>query len=128
MERSVNIGGREIHLRMSALVPRLYRFHTGRDLISDMRRIEKSQKQAVEQLEPTADADEQEAARMAATDMTIFEDLSYIMAKHAGEELPSTVEEWLAEMDGPTDFYRILPVALELWRLDQESTSTAIKK
>ena len=48
MERTLNIGGADLRMRASALIPRLYRFRFGRDLIKDMSQLEKAYKKAEE--------------------------------------------------------------------------------
>ena len=42
MERAVNINGKEMRMRASALIPRLYRYKFGRDAISDMMSLKKA--------------------------------------------------------------------------------------
>lgn len=47
----------------------------------------------------------------------MFEDLAYVMAKHADAGIPNTPEEWL---DGFNTFsiYQVLPRLIELWGLN----------
>ena len=47
MEKTLVIGGEEIKMRASALIPRIYRFKFGRDLIRDMKELERNYKKAV---------------------------------------------------------------------------------
>ena len=44
MERTVEIDGKPVRLRTSALIPRMYRFKFGRDLVADMNQLRKSWK------------------------------------------------------------------------------------
>ena len=52
--------------------------------------------------------------------LELFENVSYLMAKHADPAIPSTVEEWL---DGFNTFsiYQILPQIIELWGLNVQT-------
>lgn len=52
--------------------------------------------------------------------LEIFENIAYIMAKHADNTIPDTAEEWL---DGFNTFsiYRILPSLIELWGLNVQT-------
>ena len=49
-----------------------------------------------------------------------FENIAYIMAKHADPSLPDTPEEWL---DGFNTFsiYQVLPQLIELWGLNVQT-------
>ena len=48
MERTVNIDGREVRLRASAAIPRMYRIRFRRDIIQDMSSIQRAISQARE--------------------------------------------------------------------------------
>ena len=52
--------------------------------------------------------------------MEMFENIAYIMAKHADPAVPNTPEEWL---DGFNTFsiYQILPQIIELWGLNVQT-------
>lgn len=112
-------------MRASALVPRLYRFSFGRDMISDMRQLQKAFKKATS-LPDTATEEERQDAQLSVMDLTIFENVAYIMAKHADKTVANSLEEWL---DGFQMFsiYEVLPHILELWGLSQQTTSVAKK-
>ena len=47
-------------------------------------------------------------------DLEIFENVAYIMAYHADNSIPPTIEEWLDEFD-MFSIYEVLPQILELW-------------
>ena len=72
MERTVNISGKEVKMRASALIPRLYRFKFGRDMISDMRQLQKSYLKAIS-LSMDASDEERQDAQLSVLDLTIFE-------------------------------------------------------
>ncbi len=126
MERVIEIDGKEVKMKASALVPRLYRFKFGRDMMQDMSSLRKAFLKA-ERLPEDASEEERQAAQLSALDLTIFENVAYIMAKHADANIPNSADEWL---DGFAMFsiYEVLPQILELWEMSCSTTSTAKKK
>ena len=123
MEKVINFGGQQIPMRASALVPRLYRFKFGRDMMSDMRALQKSMENVLEAKNAGDDT-----ADLTLDDLTIFENVAYIMAKHADPAVPSDPEEWLDSLEGVFSIYAALPEMLELWGLNNLTTSVPVKK
>lgn len=127
MEKTIVVDGHEVRLRSSAGLPRLYRLKFRRDIIQDMiavkKAIQKSEK------ENPAQPGEEEAAYSSIPPrvLEMFENIAYLMAKHADPSIPSSVEEWL---DGFEAFsiYQIFPVIQELWEANIETMSTPAKK
>ena len=62
-ERTVVIDGGERKMRASALIPRLYRFKFGRDIISDMGKLRKSFETVQNLPEDATDEQREEALR-----------------------------------------------------------------
>ena len=127
MEKIIVVGNDEIRMRASALVPRLYRFKFGRDMISDLNRLKKAVDKA-NNLPADATEEEINDAQLSALDLTIFENVSYMMAKHADKTIPDNPDVWLDSIDGVFAIYEILPQILELWSLNQKTTSVPKKK
>jgi len=51
----------------------------------------------------------------------LFEDISYIMAKHADPQgVPDTPDEWLDQF-GTFSIYQVLPEIIELWGLNVQT-------
>lgn len=123
MEKIINFGGQQIPMRASALVPRLYRFKFGRDMMSDMRALQKSMEDVLKAKKAGDDT-----AELTLDDLTIFENVAYIMAKHADPDVPSDPEEWLDSLEGVFSIYAALPEMLELWGLNNLTTSVPVKK
>lgn len=123
MEKVIDCGGQQIPMRASALVPRLYRFKFGRDMMSDMRALQRSMEKVLEDRKAGDDA-----AELTLDDLTIFENVAYIMAKHADPAVPSDPEEWLDSLEGVFSIYAALPEMLELWALNNLTTSVPVKK
>ncbi len=127
MEKTVLIGGKEVRMRASALIPRLYRFTVGRDMIADMRTLQKSY-QKILSLPADATEEEKQDAQFTVLDLTIFENVAWCMAKQADTSIPETPDAWLDSIEGIFSIYEVLPAILELWQLSLETTSSARKK
>ena len=143
MDRTVTIDGKTVTLRASALVPRLYRHLIGRDIIRDMATLKKSYNAALEAKNAGADEEGQNVAAMTAMDLEIFENIAWVMLKHAAEfreteygrvlmngdmAVGKDPDEWLDQLDGVFSVYDVLPVILDLWDANQRTTSTPAKK
>ena len=103
LEKTVNIGGRDVKFRSSASVPRLYRIKFKRDIFKDLAKLEKAYSRK------TDDGDD-----MQIEDLEIFENVAYIMALHADPSIPATIDEWLDQFE-MFSIYEVLPEILELW-------------
>ena len=75
MEREIVVGGKAVRMRASALIPRLYRFKFGRDLIKDMSQLEAAYKKSVSLPDDASDEQRREA-QLSILDLTIFEKFS----------------------------------------------------
>lgn len=126
MEKKVMIGGKEYRMRASALIPRLYRFKLGRDMVADMNQLTKSYQKILKS--KNASEEEKQDAQFSVADLTIFENVAFMMVKHAGEDIPDTPEEWLDSIEGVFSIYEILPEILSLWSANNAQTSAPGKK
>ena len=126
MEKKVMIGGKEYRMRASALIPRLYRFKLGRDMVADMNQLTKSYQKILKS--KNASEEEKRDAQFSVADLTIFENVAFMMVKHAGEDIPDTPEEWLDSIEGVFSIYEILPDILSLWSANNAQTSVTGKK
>ena len=115
LKREIEICGKTIPFRSSATVPRLYRAKFKRDIFKDLSKLEKSYKGKTE------DGDEFQI-----DDLEIFENVAYIMAYHADNSIPASIDEWLDQFD-MFSIYEVLPQILELWG-DNLATEGAAKK
>jgi len=127
MEKSIKIGDKVFRMRASALIPRLYRIKFARDMVRDMNQLRKSFEKATS-LSPDATEEERQDAQLSVMDLTLFENVAYIMVKHAGEDVPDNPDDWLDSIEGVLSIYEILPSILELWQLNQQTTSIPKKK
>ena len=115
LKREIEICGKTIPFRSSATVPRLYRAKFKRDIFKDLSKLEKSYKGKTE------DGDEFQI-----DDLEIFENVAYIMAYHADNSIPASIDDWLDQFD-MFSIYEVLPQILELWG-DNLATELAAKK
>lgn len=115
LKREIEICGEKIPFRSSATVPRLYRAKFKRDIFKDLSKLEKSYKGKTE------DGDEFQI-----DDLEIFENVAYIMAYHADNSIPASIDDWLDQFD-MFSIYEVLPQILELWG-DNLATEVAAKK
>ena len=114
LKREIEICGKTIPFRSSATVPRLYRAKFKRDIFKDLSKLEKSYKGKTE------DGDEFQI-----DDLEIFENVAYIMAYHADNSIPASIDDWLDQFD-MFSIYEVLPQILELWG-DNLATEVAAK-
>lgn len=116
--RTVHVGNQDIPMRASARIPRLYRVKFGRDIIRDINRLKKSM-EAVKK-DPEAELD--------VMDLTIFEDMAWLFAKHADPDVPADPDDWLDSIDGVFSIYEAFPAILDLWAENAAQTSVPAKK
>lgn len=118
MDKTIVIDGREVKFRATARTPRLYRAIIGRDMIADMNALQKSFKKI-------EDGEEDE---LSITDLQIFEDSAYIMARHATPDMEEkSSDEWLDTFN-MFSIYEVLPQIFHLWGMNTKQTSEPKKK
>ena len=127
MEKTISVGGKDVRMRASALIPRLYRYKFRRDMIADMRQLEKDFKKATT-LPENATEEEIQDAELSVLDLTIFENVAWLMIRHAGEDVPDDPDEWLDTIDGVFSVYEVLPQILDMWGDNLATTSVPRKK
>ena len=117
METTVTIDGREVRFRATAAIPRLYRIKFRRDILQDFQAIQK-------EIEQTG----QGGGSLPIQALTLFEDIAYIMAKHADKDaVPADPDEWL-ESFGTFSIYQNFPGIKALWDCNTEALDVAKKK
>ena len=117
MEKTIKIDGREIKFRATAAIPRLYRLKFGRDIMQDMTALKKELEKAQEGEGP-----------IPPRFLQIFEDVSYLMAKHADPDMKAqTPDQWLEEFE-TFSIYTVLPKLFELWTANNKVLSIPKKK
>ena len=126
MDKTLLIDGKDVKFRATALTLRLYRHLIGRDMVQDMNQLRKAYNKAAA-LGEDATEEERQDAQFSMIDLEIFENVSYVMARHADPEIPGTVEEWLEGFQ-MFSIWKILPEIIKLWNINEATTSKPKKK
>ena len=117
LTKTLKIDGKDVTFRASAAIPRLYRNRFHRDIYKDLRDLQKS-----------VDGENPEESTLDSFSLELFEDISYIMAKHADPQgVPDTPDEWLDQF-GTFSIYQVLPEIIELWGTNMLTDATAKKE
>ena len=113
--KNIEIDGKQVAFKASAAIPRIYRLKFQRDIYKDLRILEKSIGQ-----------EDENNSNLDLFSLEMFENIAFVMAKHADASIPSTPEEWL---DGFNTFsiYQVLPQLIELWGLNVKTDVEAKK-
>ena len=116
VKRNIEIDGKEVAFKASAAIPRIYRLKFGRDIYRDLSSLEKS-----------VGENEEGESNLDLFSLEMFENIAYVMAKHADPSIPDSPEEWLDEFN-TFSIYQILPQLIELWGLNVKTDAEAKKK
>ena len=106
MVQNIEIDGKQVAFRASAAIPRIYRMKFQRDIYKDLAALEKAVGDNTE-----------EVSNLDMFSLEMFENIAYIMAKHADPSIPDTPEEWLDEFN-TFSIYQVLPKIIKLWGLN----------
>ena len=115
MIKQIEIDGKQVSFKASAAIPRIYRMKFQRDIYKDLKALEK-----------TIGDNSEESSNLDMFSLEMFENIAFVMAKHADASIPNTPEEWL---DGFNTFsiYQVLPQLIELWGLNVQTDVEAKK-
>ena len=116
MTRNIKIDEKEVAFKASAAIPRIYRLKFGRDIDRDLAALEKN-----------VGENEEGKSNLDLVSLEMFENIAYVMAKHADPTIPNTPEEWLDEFN-TFSIYQILPQLIDLWGLNVQTDAEAKKK
>lgn len=113
--KKIEIDGQEVAFKASAAIPRIYRLKFQRDIYKDLHTLEKS-----------IGNNSEEESNLDLFSLEMFENIAFIMAKHANPTIPDTPEEWLDNFN-TFSIYQILPQLIELWGLNVKTDVEAKK-
>ena len=116
LKTTIEIDGKPVVFKASAAIPRIYRIKFRRDIYKDLRLLEKS-----------VGENDEDDSHLDLFSLELFENIAYIMAKHADSSIPDSPEEWLDEFN-TFSIYQILPQLIELWGLNTEVEIDSKKK
>lgn len=111
MEKTIKIDGKDVRFKATASTTRRYRERFNRDLLLDMN-----------ELLPRAQKGE-----LKESDLLIFENIAYIMAKQGDPSIPEDPDDWLDEFEFMS-VYEVLPQVFELWGLNMMTLDEPKKK
>lgn len=114
MEKTLNIGGKEIKLKSTAGTMMRYRNNFNRDFIKDLMAL---QGKLVNKLDKGAEFD--------ALDLDMFEKIAWCMAKTSDNNIPD-IEHWLDEFE-TFDIMQVLPEIMELLVANMEQVNAKKK-
>ncbi len=115
MTKTIEIDGKQVTFKASAAIPRIYRVKYGSDIFKDLMKLDKALKES-----------SAENSNLDLFSLETFENIAYLMAKHADPGIPDTAEEWLEDFN-VMSIYNVLPAIIELWGVNLETQSTAKK-
>lgn len=113
--KKIEIDGKEVAFKASAAIPRIYRLKFQRDIYKDLSSLEKA----------IGDGDASNS-NLDSFSLEMFENIAFIMAKHADANVPDTPEEWLDDFN-TFSIYQVLPQIIELWGLNVKTEVEAKK-
>ena len=114
--KTITIDGKDVNFKASAAIPRIYRIKFRRDIYMDLNKLVSETEQ-----------NDSDNSKMSIESLEIFENIAYIMAKHADPNgVPSDIDAWLEQFD-TFSIYQVLPEIIELWGMNKETTSDAKK-
>lgn len=110
IQKNITIDGIDVPFKASAAVPRLYRLKFRRDIYQDFAALQKSVGENTE-----------ESSAPDIESLEVFENIAYIMAKHAApENVPDNPDDFLEQFN-TFSIYEILPQLIDLWGLNVET-------
>ena len=116
IQKTITVDGIGVTFKASAAVPRLYRIKFRRDIYKDFASLKTD----------VAEGDENKS-ELDIESLEVFENIAYIMAKHADpENVPDNPDEWL-EAFNTFSIYEVLPQLIELWGLNVETQAESKK-
>lgn len=110
IKKIITIDGIEVPFKASATVPRLYRLKFHRDIYKDFAALHTNVKEG-----------DEENSTLDIESLEVFENIAFIMAKHADpENVPDDPDDFLEQFN-TFSIYEILPQLIELWGLNLET-------
>lgn len=113
--KTIEIDGQQVVFKASAAIPRIYRIKFGRDIYKDLNALSAG-----------IDRNDPENSNLDTFSLEIFENIAYTMAKHASNDVPDSVEDWLDSFN-TFSIYTILPELIKLWGLNIQTDAKAKK-
>ncbi len=107
IKKTITIDGIDVPFKASAAVPRLYRLKFKRDIYKDFAALQTDVREG-----------DEENSTLDIESLEVFENIAFIMAKHADpENIPDNPDDFLEQFN-TFSIYEILPQLIELWGLN----------
>ena len=116
MIQTLVIDGKHVKFKASAAIPRIYRMKFGRDIFKDLSALESS-----------VSSSEAKQSSLDIESLEVFENIAYVMAKHADSSVSEDPTEWLDQFE-TFSIYQILPNLIQLWGLNLKGQAVPRKK
>lgn len=126
MDKIIDISGKKVGFRATALTPRLYRHKMQRDIIQDFNRLQKAFAKAAK-INGDMSEEELRESQLSVLDLEIFENIAFVMARQYDSTVPDSPEEWLEQFE-MFSIYEIMPELIDLWNLNNKTTAKPKKK
>lgn len=126
MDKIIDISGKKVGFRATALTPRLYRHKMQRDIIQDFNRLKKAFAKAAK-INGDMSEEELRESQLSVLDLEIFENIAFLMAKQYDPTVADSPEEWLEQFE-MFSIYEIMPELIDLWNLNNKTTAKPKKK
>lgn len=117
IERTIQIDGKDVRLRSSAMLPRIYRVKFGRDLFKDFNDLKNDFGE---------NGDNGGGSTISTSNLEVFENIAYAMAWHADPGTPD-IEEWLEQFN-IFSIYEVMPVIVTMWNASLKTSVQPKKK
>lgn len=122
IKKNIMVDGIEVPFKASAAVPRLYRLKFGRDIYRDFAALQSAVVESEDE-----DSDEKKTSALSIESLEVFENVAYIMAKHADpENVPDNPDDFLEQFN-TFSIYEVLPQLIDLWGLNIETQAESKK-
>jgi len=111
MKKTIEIDGKKMVIEANGLLPRLYKKEFGGDLFGSMKKL-------VDNYEKDPEG----------ADTEVLENVTWLMLRAGGTDVPPTVEEWLEGISDILSLYKAFKDVSSLWGKSQKTTSKPKKK
>lgn len=131
MEKIVEIDGKPVKLRCTAVLPRLYRATFGRDFFGDITAISKASE--ADSADKNDDSPKRRKRRKKSDStsrtVTFIENLAFLMARSGDpEHVPPDIMQWLDSFDDPNAVLSVADEVLCLYQRNNRTTASPKKK
>lgn len=116
MEKMIKVGDKELKLKSSAAIPRIYRLVYGRDIFADFQML----------FENIVDGDEVKLYELPPETLTVIENILHLMNRYADDTQPDSVEDWLDQFE-TLDLLPVIPEIVTMWKFENLTTSKSKK-